>query len=253
MRNLRVATIGSGVFSKFYIGVSSVLEKTLRLTYDIDRITFEIDYEGTPDHWRDATPPFEDGTNPFDLVLDQDVEDLGDVITGGGGVRGGSLYQDFLMPRLRSICSCIKIHDDVLNRLHPINERTLGVHIRLTDMNGEDESQFVLDDYIKAIEKVRHDYDTMFVACDNHESLQNLHQDFMCNDVVRYPRETASDKEFLDYYIENCSTSSLWYDSFLEMASLSRCGGMIYRRSSLNWAAMCFGSPEMKLYPLNTA
>ena len=126
----------------------------------------------------------------------------------------------------------------------------------MTDMNtchAKHYNTFTFDDFVKAIEEVRGEYDNIFVACDNEESLQKLPWPVIYNDVIRYPHE-ACDTEFLtDYYYKEIGHPRIWYDSFLEMVSLSRCGGMIYRTSSLNWASMCFGSPSMNLHPLSKA
>lgn len=252
--NIRVGAKGAGIFSKLYLSLYSVVRNVREdVLPKVDRIGFYINYDITPPCWRDVTPMFEGGVNPFDLVFDQsDIDDFETELNAGGGARD-HLYQEEDRGRLRDICSRIKIHGDVLNRVPPeINERTLGVHIRLTDMNTGHTiyDPFNFEDFIKAIEEVRGEYDNIFVACDNDESLQKLPWPVICNDVVRYPHELA-DTEFLtDYYYEEIGRPRIWYDSFLEMACLSRCGGMIYRTSSLNWAAICFSSPEMKLYPL---
>lgn len=249
--NIRVGANGAGIFSKLYLSLHAILVNVrVDVMPKVDRIGFYIDHDLIPIHWRDVTPMFEGGVNPFDLVFDQDNIDF-DVELKAGGVEG-DLYCEKHWGRLRDICSRIKIHEDVIKRVPPeINERTLGVHIRLTDMNtGHGHGVFSFGDFIKAIEEVRGEYDNIFVACDNDESLQKIPWPVISNAVIRYPYETA-DTEFLtDYYYKEIGHPRIWHDSFLEMICLSRCGGMIYRTSSLNWAAMCFGSPDMKLYPL---
>lgn len=152
-------------------------------------------------------------------------------------------------PRLqdyRHVISKLRWRQDVIQgaeaccRNAMINERTLGVHVRLTTMTLHNNYEKVdINDYIRTIERVyvRGHYDKIFVSSDNHESLRRLSEHF--GDLItsyqgfeRLPYETIQ-SEFewakeADWFFQE----RIWHQAFYDMITLSRCGGLVCRESN---------------------
>lgn len=152
-------------------------------------------------------------------------------------------------PRLedyRRVISKLRWRQDVIQgaenccRNANINEKTLGVHVRLTTMTLHNNYEKVtLDDYIKAIEKTyaQGHYDKIFVSSDNHQSLRRLIDHFgstitSYSGFERLPHETIQ-SEFewakeADWFFQE----RIWHQAFYEMITLAHCGGLVCRESN---------------------
>jgi len=153
-------------------------------------------------------------------------------------------------PRLqdyRRVISKLKFRQDVIQNAEKccatagINQRTLGVHVRLTTMNLHTiYQQVTLDDYIQQIEKsyARGNYDKIFIASDNQESLELLSRHFG-NLITSYPdfhrysyavlRNESDWALEADWFFHE----SNWHQAFYEMITLAHCGGLVCRESNL--------------------
>lgn len=119
-----------------------------------------------------------------------------------------------------------------------INKNTIGVHIRLTDMNKiheDDYGIFKFDDYLKHIDPSKN----YFVSSDNSESIEKLKSIIpnmtYIKDCLRVDTE---DGDSLNLQLENFRNPKLWVDAFLEMLLLSECGSIVCRTSGLSNAAI---------------
>jgi hypothetical protein len=129
----------------------------------------------------------------------------------------------------------IKTYQKNLN----ITEKTIGVHIRLTDMNIHhlnDYGYSNFDNYLKYFNK----HDDFFVASDNKESLNKLIDVF--GDKIKYlPHAIRGNTEIEDTYslqLTNFRNSNFWEEAFIEMFLLSKCGSLICGVSNLSNAAI---------------
>ena len=133
-----------------------------------------------------------------------------------------------------------------------ISERTLGVHVRQTSMNLLHHSiyqKITTQDYIRVIEQELEtgNYDNIFVASDNNESLQILKNRFgdllsFNEDFLRYgPAEmTRYDESTIEY--EWFYQKRSWVETFADTIGLSRCGGLVCRESNLANMAILFSN-----------
>jgi hypothetical protein len=255
--NISVKTTGGGIFSMLTIAIQQILNDIQNID-DIKNIYIEIDNSRTPhiiaEHVENETK------NPFDFVLDQKYIEPSVVLYGtftNTYNNHDTLYGTVELEKIQKICDKIKIKDSILNRINPdINEQTLGVHVRLTDM-----LEWHLDihkggstqDYINLLQKILigTDIKNIFVSSDNEYSLEILKHNFkIIHNTVNNLNKTETDGNYYKYQLENINFENFWTDSFIDMISLSRCGSLVYKLSNLNNASLFFSKTLTKFYKL---
>lgn len=145
---------------------------------------------------------------------------------------------------LKKLASSLQYKKEFLNLVNKyveefnIGKDTVGIHIRLCDMNihhRNDYGQVNYNDYLKVIKKEITSKNTLFVASDNLESIDKLKKEF--GDRVRYvPDLIRAELETTDSYqlqISTFKSKELWVEAFLEMMLLSKCSKFICRTSNL--------------------
>jgi hypothetical protein len=144
----------------------------------------------------------------------------------------------------------IKTRVDNLAKLVNINSRTLGVHVRLTTMTLHKNILPVnYDDYCRAIdaELATGNYDGLYVATDNVESLVKMEQRY--GSIIRYypnlfrlPTEVITTNEEYAWEYDMFFLKRFWQESFMECMTLARCGGMVCRDSNFSNMAVVFSN-----------
>ena len=136
---------------------------------------------------------------------------------------------------------------DLYTTKFDFNSNTIGVHIRLCDMNKfhvKNYGQFSYEDFVKQIDEVITDNSKIFVASDNNESIEKLKSKY--GDKILYiPSLIRVEKENDDSYqlqVDNFSNPNFWIEAFLEMILLSKCSKLICRTSNLANASICFSN-----------
>lgn len=132
-----------------------------------------------------------------------------------------------------------------------IDKSTLGVHVRLTDMNithARDYGIASIDDYIKAINDLNHK-GNIFVASDNDESLIKLKKEF--GDKILYIDNMIRGKTEIEHvtqlHLDNVKGKDIWLEAFLDMILLSKCGTLICRSSNLANASIIHADNDYKI------
>ena len=258
--NILVKTVGGGVFSKLMIAIQSILYSEfsgkINDVNDINNIYIDID--------RNRICRIRNkniNINPFNFALEQNEDLVFDrtILSHPPKHYGGKVYTDVLnhkdLNKLRIICSKIKIKKDILSLVNNnIGISTLGVHVRLTDMNrihpeyGVSSTKNYID---KINDVIVGGNNKIFVASDNINSLKILKDNF--NIISNETTNRNSDEKsgnYMQYLRNRCSDKQLWIDSFLEMISLSKCGELIYKVSNLNNASVIFSNTIKKTYKL---
>jgi hypothetical protein len=182
-------------------------------------------------------------SNVFDFVLEQKIEKESNRITcenlGSYSKKNPiekspniNQYKEFIK-KIKIKQNIYDIVDEYISSLN-INENTIGVHIRLTDMNIHHIKQYgclTFNDFLLNMDESK-DY---FVASDNHESIHKLKEIF--GDKIKYiPKMIRCEKENDDstlLQIENFKNEQFWVEAFIEMLILSRCNKIICRTSNL--------------------
>ena len=253
-QGIKIYTMGGGVFSKFMVGMQRLLRDQTVKNRTLESVCFDINKEVIKTR-TGGTPQAIPKGNPFDFALEQ-TDQSREIYCK----EGYHVYQEILnspdLSNLRFIASKIKIKDSIIKRINPeINESTLGVHIRLTDMNVKHKQygKSTFDDYKNKIEEIIKPGQKLFVCSDNTESIEKLkkHFDVIYNDVGnRHSKEIEEDKKYSIFLRKNADKKWLWEDSFIEALSLARCGSIIYRISNLNNASVIFSSTIKEAHKL---
>lgn len=213
-----------GIFSKYMFGIQNAAK------HEFDSLYFNIiDSRTSP--------------NSFDFVLDQKIsDDFYRVNCENLGTydKKNHIEKSENFNIYKNIVKKIKIKQTILDKVEEyikklnINENTIGVHLRLTDMNIHHITQYgVLKfEYYLSNMDVNKDY---FIASDNHESIEKLVGIF--GDKIKYiPKMIRCEKESDDstiLQIDNFKNEEFWVEAFIEMLILSKCNKIICRTSNL--------------------
>ena len=247
--NIKVNTNGGGPFSKFMVAIQSLSS----IVENVDSIN---DIYITFGH-----------VNPFNHVLEQKKDLNFDLVIDAMKNHqerykkyGSQTYKDLNNSRdllkLKKICSKLKIKNNILEKINKnIDSNTLGVHVRLTDMNGShpEYGVYTINDYISKIKEIlseKKEIKKIFISSDNDISLNKLKPMLLNMGLEVYYNEVSNrskkedDKNYTRYLRTNENSEKLWVDSFLDMLSLSKCGDIICRVSNLNNASISFNGDK---------
>lgn len=231
---IRLNIGGGGIFSKMMLAIQNVAT----FDYSIENCYFNI-----ADNRALGVNDF----NPLDSILNQTYNeeyvfvDCKPLVPYSVHNRIES-SNDYL--KLRYLVSQLnykqelKVLVDDFTYMLGIDQNTIGVHLRLCDMNiqhGADYGYFTFDDYVNKI-KQELDYNTkVFVASDNEESLSKL-QIIFGNRILYLPgliRAKTEIEDSVKLQISNFRDSRFWREAFIEMLLLSKCSKLICRTSNL--------------------
>ena len=137
---------------------------------------------------------------------------------------------------------------DNLCKLVNIGPKTLGVHVRMTTMSVHANYKPVThEDYVKAIDEelATGDWDGLYVATDNVESLIKMEQRYgniirYYPNLVRLPYEKITERWQWSWEYDMFFHKKFWQEGCMEAMTLARCGGMICRDSNFSNAAVVF-------------
>lgn len=247
MANIVVNIRAGGIFSKYMTALQNILI--------IDKNCDEV-------YLRIVDPRYliHPNRNPFDYVLEQTLDDNYESFEASlsypryGNHNPIELSKNF--SNLREIVEKIKIKDSILNKVDvlceelDINNKTLGVHVRLTDMNIYHSAEYGksnIQEYISEIKKIEHQYKRIFVASDNFESIEKLKNEFG-NKIVFVKgmiRGETEDQDTLPLQLEHCKNEKMWIDIFVEMLLLSKCGSLLIRTSNVSNIAILYADNDV--------
>lgn len=170
---------------------------------------------------------------------------------------------DHILQRFKKIESKLKINsklqakiDKALNSLN-LTDKTIGVHIRLTDMDrhhGSDYGRKSFEDYVYKINlALNEEHDKIFIASDNVESIEKMQKIYgdkiiFYSELMRPHSETADANGVGNegFQLDHFNEEEFWHDSFIDMFLLSKCGSMIHRVSNLSNAAKIYSNTFKK-------
>jgi len=255
-----VKTMGGGIFSIFTVAIQQIL-RDISNVEDIENIYIELDKPRSiyPNNRLINTIENESG-NPFDFVLDQ-IKLQPNIVLIATPLKTYNnheiLYGTEELKKLQIICSKIKIKENVLSKIkNDINEDTLGVHVRLTDMlefHKDIHNGGSTEEYISSIKKIisTNKVKNIYVASDNELSLLKLKENFdIINNTASNLNKTEYGGDYFNYQLDNMHLEFFWVDSFVDMLSLSRCGTLLYKLSNLNTTSLFFSKTLTKFYKI---
>lgn len=197
------------------------------------------------------------GNNLFDYVIEQvELPNYDVVLPVILHKHYTRLTEDEDLHFFKKIFNKIKFKDTVLNMLNnEIDRDTLGVHVRLTDMNtlhGDSYGVRSFETYLNGLVSATDNkvFKNIFISSDNIESINKLKEkyDIIFNSGISNRHDSESDEGYYDYQIENLMSEKLWVDSFLDMLSLSMCGEMVMGVSSLSNVSIIISKTLNKIH-----
>lgn len=159
-------------------------------------------------------------------------------------------------PIIKQLCSKMKFQSIILNEVstfvetYGINVNTLGVHVRLTDMNitHPENGVFTINDYIQEIKNYLTENPTtssIFIASDNNESIKKIRNEFPSHTILSFDnkyRIEKADDDNLQNQIDNLNNPEFYQQNVIEALILSKCGALIHRISDFANFAILFST-----------
>ena len=229
MMNCSLNIDAGGIFSKYMFGIQNAI------LYDCDLYYFNItDYRTNSDM--------------FNYVLDQPYDSsylAFNCSNLGGYHKINPIEESPNYSKYVEVVNKLKINSELLEKVDyyvnkfGINELTVGIHVRLTDMNiihKNDYGVLSFEDFKSQLNP----YTKYFISSDNNESIVKLKE--LYGDNINYVEDMVRcEFEYEDstsLQINNFKNPQLWVDAFLEMLLLSKCGTLICRSSNLSNASI---------------
>ena len=245
--NVRVnlQNVQHGIMGKMVLAIQTVAAAHHRGEIDIDKITnlnFCCESQTDKDYFnyvldqRDVTT--------FDKIYKWQVyPQLADI----------SSHNDF--PLYKKIAEKINIKKQIFENIpKEIDEDTVGVHIRLTDMNSLHSRDYgckTLDDYLEKLDEViaKNNIKKVFIASDNLESISKIKSkyDIIVNNITTR-NKLEVDSGYNNFLRKNHNDFDLWHSTFVDSMSLSRCGFIIKGVSSFSNISIIFSSTIKRVY-----
>ena len=279
MKNLIFVLPGGGPFSRFLqCGIIPLAEQ--RIDFDNAFLTLSPFEENTNndeylqeavDHIvRNRTNMENYGIfNPYDhimgYVLNQQVDrsyefhgwlPFGKMYTKDDPIENSAMLSEYkrVLGKFH-IQNEIKTKVDNLCKLVNINERTLGIHIRMTTMSVHSNIENVtFEDYCNVVDEelATGHYDGIYVATDNVESLVKMERRYphlirYYPNLCRLPTEEITERWQWSWEYDLFFHKRFWQESFMEAMTLARCGGLVCRTSNFSNAAIVFSNSIRKV------
>jgi hypothetical protein len=243
MIKCKLNMVAGGIFSKYIFGIKNAILHEADSYYlnvsDTNRTDCDIF-----DCVLDQTLSFDTTIESNNVIKDVDCQHLGNYS------KFNPIENSPNLPKYSEIIKKFKIKKELLDEVKyyqdkfNIDESTVGVHIRLTDMNivhGNDYGVLTFEDFKS---KMRPDV-KYFVASDNNESLKKLKD--LYGDNINYVdgliRGELESDDTSTMFLNNpvvFKNKQFWHDSFLEMLLLSKCSELICRTSDLSNVAIIY-------------
>jgi len=246
---IKVIANSAGIFAKVILALQTVKNFCDNKKINVDRIS-EIYFESTPNGVK----------NLFDHVIIQNKNDKYDTVLIARKFKTyNRMFQDNDLPFFKKLMNKVKLDNKLINSINnEITNNTLGVHIRLTDMNslhGKNYGTRNFSDYEKIINKALSEntnITNIFVSSDNLESINKLKKKYnvIFNESIsnRHTKEIDKNNEYNKFLRSNHILNTFWFDSFLDMISLSKCGVLVKGVSSLSNTSIIISDNLKKVY-----
>jgi hypothetical protein len=218
-----------GIFSKYMFGIQNAI------LYESDSYYFNI---------------MDERTNPdmFNYVLDQTHDsNYQEIICDNLGSyhKFNPIEKSKNFDQYLKIIKKLKFKKELLDKVDyyvrkfGIDSSTVGVHIRLTDMNIEHEKDYGVLSFEDFKSQLNSDT-KYFISSDNNESIVKLIELYGDNikyidGMIRCEFEHINSSSL---QLDNFKRPELWIQAFLEMLLLSKCGTLICRSSNLSNASI---------------
>lgn len=202
---------------------------------------------------------WENKLNPYDEILNQKITDeYKEVFCFGNELHD---YDEIILQDIRNEVKPFFNFRKVLTHQvdsfceeHEISLGTVGVHVRMSDMNAWHGTQFgyvYYTDYVNKMDYLlnNHPINNFFIASDNQETLDKLIKRY--GGIIHYHKNVYRTEHEHEYGLEEDLRKKCYekltgfynfYTPFLDLLTLSRCGYFIGRKfSNFSLAATVLG------------
>ena len=248
--SLRPPVIWGGIFSQFMLMIPNAIH------YDVEGLNMDVN---------DGYNICND--NPFDWVFDQTPDNSYIIVpckhhgiyTNKEMKRGGylgAIEDSASFDKMKDICSRIRIKQEILDIVNKysslLSPNTLGVHVRLGEMNTIHPQYGIASTrtYIDKINEINPD--SVFLASDNDTSIRMIKESVSCEVIVI---ENLAREEIDNISVDNVHMNLLykdyyWREVFTDMLVLSRCNELLCRVSNFANATILFSNSFNKIHRL---
>jgi hypothetical protein len=184
----------------------------------------------------------------FNHIFDQTCDESYQIIEAGFIRAIREPEKSIELSKLKRAINLFKIKDILIE----VPPNTLGIHVRIADMNarhGKDYGIKTIDNYFKAIDLVRDNYDHIYVASDNYESIdkiQKRYNNVLCSGSMIRGENERSDT--MKVQMDNSGDERFWMEAMTDVMGLSKCKGLVCRTSNFSNAAIIWSDTLTKIY-----
>ena len=258
MVNIIVTTRGGGLFSLFHQALEKLLNIHLEKIYTFDNFKIRISNEHSIKN-KELFDTFFDYTN---ILREQDI-----VISDYPHCSFLKAWESDYYSQLRSVIHKNKIHPSIQTNVDQyktnfkIDENTLAIHIRLTDMNIYHAHQYgyrAFDDFCTHIDKMLTKYqniNSIYVCSDNNESISELISKYS-NYTIHYVSDThrvekEDSNNYADFFQNFNSVENIETKLFTELLVASSCSYFICRISDFANFAILYSNTFKEIDCIN--
>lgn len=240
-----------GVFSKFIVAIENLYHLNVSDNYYLKCID------------QRAINSF--GENPFDYILEQPSWYGKPVLDPNKFQRiqsqiyptfdySGTIEKSPKFSGMSKIAKSMKLNSEMKalmdQHTHLVSEsvKTIGVHIRATDMHyghrrlgtwNVDQYMAMVEYMLASLKQKKIDNVDIFIASDNEEGISKFVERFGKTNNVRFVPNLSNrvggwNDDSGAFHLSNFTKREYWQDSFLEMYMLSLCNTLVVRTSNLN-------------------
>lgn len=247
---IKVIANSAGIFAKVILALQTVKHFCDTIKIGVDGIS-EIYFESTPNKVK----------NLFDHVMIQNQNGIYDTVLNARKFKTyNRMFHDSDLPFFKALMKKVKLDENLIESVNnEITKNTLGIHIRLTDMNSLHSKNYGTRDFINYEEIIKRvlsensNIRNIFVSSDNSESINKLKKRYynvIVNETIsnRHSKEIDKNNEYNKFLRSNHLLDTFWFDSFLDMLSLAKCGVLIKGVSSLSNTSIIMSDSIKKVY-----
>jgi hypothetical protein len=258
---LIVNTIGGGIFSLYHQAIEPILEYCIN-NKDTNISSYKIIINDS--HYIKNKNLFDDF---FDYTTDSDLDNT-QLYCIQPNKFFLKIHESPHYNKIKEIVTFNKINPYILNKVTKyvnefmINENTLGIHIRLTDMNihhASDHGIFNFNTYTNKIDNILEEHsniDNMFICSDNEESIikiKELYGDkYKINYITDAFRVKKENDDNFTFQIDMVNTVDTFHIKiFIEMLVAAHSKYFIYRVSDVSNFILAYSKTITNIYSIN--
>lgn len=261
---LVITTIGGGIFSLYHQAIECLLEYVIN---NPNNNVTEYQIIIADIHKINKKNLFDDyfiyDQNNTDTLINLEVKQCNRMFL--------KIYNSPYYTQIKNIVKINTIRPEIIEKVAKykndfnINENTLTVHIRLTDMNtvhSSDYGSFNFDSYKNKIDIVLKEHsniDKLFICSDNNESIYKINEIYSNKYSIKYIEDSyreeteigIADPGYQSYFNKTNNITDFHIKLFIEMLTASKAKYFIYRISDVSNFILAYSDTITDIYSIN--